>query len=90
MGMLVIHHLVKDFDTWKPAYDRHADKRKAAGLRHDHVLQSVTDPNNVTIVMDFMDVSRAKAFAASSNLKTVMKAAGVVGAPVIHILKKVT
>jgi hypothetical protein len=40
--------------------------------------------------MDFMDVSRAKAFAASSNLKTVMKAAGVVGAPVIHILKKVT
>ena len=90
MGMLVIHHKVKDFATWKPAYDRHADKRRAAGLRHDHVLQSVDDPNDVTIVMDFMDLARAKAFGASSDLKTVMKAAGVVGAPSIHILKKVT
>lgn len=90
MGMLVIHHRVKDFATWKPAYDRHASKRKAAGLTRDHVLQSVDDPNDVTIVMDFADLAKAKAFGASGDLKTVMKAAGVIGKPEILILKKVT
>ena len=90
MGMLVIHHQVKDFAAWKSGYDKHADKRKDAGLTHDHVLQAVGDPNAVTIVMDFADLARAKAFAASADLKAAMKAAGVVGAPTIHILKKVT
>ena len=48
------------------------------------------DPNSVTVVMDFSDAGKAKAFAASADLKAAMKLAGVVGAPTIHILKKVT
>lgn len=90
MGMLVVHHKVQDFSVWKPAYDKHAPARSAAGLTKDHVLQSVDDPNMVTIVMDFSDVGKAKAFAASDDLKAAMKGAGVVGAPTIHVLKKVT
>jgi hypothetical protein len=90
MGMVVIHHKVKDFASWKPIYDKHAGARKAAGLTKDHVLQAMDDPNSVTVVMDFSDVSKAKAFAASADLKAAMKLAGVVGAPAIHILKKVT
>lgn len=90
MGMVIVHHNVKDYATWKPAYDHHKGARKAAGLTHDHVLQAVNDPNAVTIVMDFSDFGAAKTFAESEDLKTVMKAAGVVGAPTIHLLKKVT
>jgi quinol monooxygenase YgiN len=89
MGMIIVHHKVKDFGAWKPLYDKHAGARKAAGLTKAHVLQSVDDPNTVTVVMDFSDVHKAKAFAASEDLKTAMKLAGVVGAPSIHILKKV-
>ena len=90
MGMVIVHHTVKDYATWKPAYDKHATVRKAAGLSHDHVLQAVDNPNAVTIVMDFSNFDNAKKFAESEDLKTVMKAAGVVGAPAIHLLKKVT
>lgn len=54
------------------------------------MLQSVDDPNLVTVVMDFSDVGKAKAFAASADLKTAMQSAGVVGTPAIHVLKKVT
>ena len=90
MGMIVVHHKVKDFAAWKPVYDKHAAARKAAGLTKDHVLQSVDDRNAVTIVMDFSDASKAKAFAASADLKAAMKLAGVVGKPDIHILNKVT
>jgi hypothetical protein len=90
MGMVVIHHKVKDFAAWKPAYDKHAAARKAAGLSKDHVLRSVDDPNAVTVVLDFSDVGKAKAFAASADLKAAMTSAGVVGKPDIHILSKVT
>jgi quinol monooxygenase YgiN len=90
MGMLVIHHKVKDFAAWKPLYDKHEGIRTAAGLTKAHVLQSVDDPNDVTVVMDFSDATKAKAFSASPNLKEVMKTAGVLGTPAIHILKKVT
>jgi hypothetical protein len=88
--MLVVHHKVKNFAAWKPVYDKHAAARKAAGLTKDHVLQSVDDPNPVTVIMDFSDASKAKAFAASADLKAAMNSAGVVGAPAIHILKKLT
>ena len=90
MGMLVVHHKVKDFAAWKPLYDKHAAMRKAAGLTKDHVLQAVDDPNMVTVVMDFSDFNRAKEFSQSDDLRNVMKLAGVVGAPSIHLLKKVT
>ncbi len=90
MGMIVVHHKVKDFSSWKQGYDKHAPTRKAAGLTKDHVLQSVDDRNAVTVVLDFADVGKAKAFAASADLKEAMKSAGVVGTPVIHILKKIT
>jgi uncharacterized protein (DUF1330 family) len=90
MGMIIVHHTVKDYATWKPAYDKHAGARKAAGLTHDHVLQAVDNPNAVTIVMDFSDFSNAKKFAESDDLKNAMKAAGVVGVPTIHLLKNVT
>jgi quinol monooxygenase YgiN len=90
MGMVVIHHKVKDFAAWKLAYDRHAPARKAAGLSKAHVLQALGDPNMVTVVLDFSDAGKAKAFGGSADLKNAMKAAGVVGKPVIHILNKVT
>jgi hypothetical protein len=67
-----------------------ADAGRADGLTRDHVLQSLDDRNAVTVVLDFAGLSKAKAFAASADLKAAMKSAGVVGTPVIHILKRVT
>jgi hypothetical protein len=66
------------------------DAGRAAGLTTDHVLQSLDDRNAVTVVLDFAGLSEANVFAASAGLKVAMKSAGVVGTPVIHILKKVT
>ena len=90
MGMIVVHHNVKDFTAWMTIYDKHAEARKAAGLSRDHVLQAMDDPNAVTVVLDFANFDKAKAFAASTDLKDAMKLAGVVGKPTIHILRKVT
>ena len=32
MGLLIVRHKVKDFATWKKAFDGHAAAQKAAGL----------------------------------------------------------
>jgi quinol monooxygenase YgiN len=90
MGMIVIHHRVRDFAAWKLGFDAHAAARKAAGLNKAHVLRAVGDPDTVTVLLDFANVDKAKAFGASADLKAAMKAAGVVGKPEIHILSKVS
>ena len=90
MGMIVVHHKVKDFAAWKEGFDQHAAVRKAAGLTKAHVLQAVDDPNAVTVLLDFADAAKVKAFAASDELKARMKSLGVIGKPEIHILNKVT
>jgi hypothetical protein len=89
VGVLIIHHKVKDFDAWKPHYEKHAPARKAAGLTKDHVFRAVADPNMVTVVMEFSDLGKAKAFGASADLATAMKAAGVLGKPEIHMMNRV-
>jgi hypothetical protein len=51
MGVLIIHHKVKGFATWKPVYDGHDAIRKGAGLTKGHVFRGVSDPNMVTIIL---------------------------------------
>jgi len=88
MGVLIIHHKVADFTTWKPVYDGHDAIRKGAGLTKGHVFRGVSDPNMVTIILEFADRAKAEAFSASDNLKNAMKAAGVVGKPEIHMMTR--
>jgi len=88
MGVLIIHHKVADFATWKPVYDGHDAIRKGAGLTKGHVFRGVDDPNMVTIILEFADRAQTEAFAASDNLKNAMKAAGVVGKPEIFLMTR--
>jgi hypothetical protein len=88
MGVLIIHHKLADFATWKPVYDGHDAIRKGAGLTKGHVFRGVDDPNMVTIILEFADRAKAEAFSASDNLKNAMKAAGVVGKPEIFMMTR--
>jgi len=88
MGVLIIHHKVEDFAAWKQFFNKHSSHRKAAGLTKEHVFRGVDDPELVTIVMEFSDLAKAKAFGASDDLKHAMKAAGVVGKPEIYMMNR--
>ena len=85
-GMMMIHHKVTDYAKWRPAFDAHKSMQEAAGLTNPHVYQSVGHPNEITITFDMADVTKAKAFSASKDLKSVMVKAGVVGKPAITYL----
>lgn len=87
MGMMVVHHKVQDYGKWRPLFDAHVEKQKAAGLTHPRVYRSADDPKALTIIFDDMDTQKAKGFAASQDLKDTMMKAGVVGKPEIHFLE---
>jgi hypothetical protein len=86
MAHMLIRHRIQDFSTWKPAYDAHQQARKAAGLKDLHLWRNVDDPNEIVLLFEASDVAKAKAFAASSDLKEKMTAAGVIGSPDIIFL----
>ncbi|MCK5366309.1 MAG: antibiotic biosynthesis monooxygenase, partial [Gammaproteobacteria bacterium] len=81
MATLFVRHKVKDFVTWKTAYDAFDEERKTLGVTGQGVYQSDDNPNEVTLYHEFKSIDSAKAFVDSPRLKEVMEAAGVASAP---------
>jgi hypothetical protein len=49
------------------------------------VFRSTDDPNDVLLLQDVADVSKARTWYSSSEMKSVMEKSGVVGAPIIRV-----
>jgi len=88
MGFLLVRHKVKDFNTWKTGYEAHLHKRVEAGLTEKYLLRGADDDNEVVILFEAQDLDRAKAFAASADLREKMQEVGVVDKPDIYFLNK--
>jgi hypothetical protein len=87
MAFLLIRHKVRDFKSWKTGYDGHRPKRTEAGLTEKYLLRSSDDANEVVILFEAQDLKRAKAFAASADLREKMQEVGVVDKPDIYFLE---
>jgi hypothetical protein len=83
MSYLLIRHKVKNFDTWKRAYDDHRVARKVSGLKELRLLRTRSNPNDIVLLFEARDAEKARAFAKSKDLRDAMKAAGVMGTPEI-------
>lgn len=88
MTVLAVRHTVADYATWKTGYDNHGASRKAHGAIRDEVLQSVEDPNNLLVLIEFGSTEDAKSFANDPALKEAMSTAGVIGAPDISLRER--
>jgi hypothetical protein len=62
MGMMIVRHKVKDYSKWRPMFDAHVDKQKAAGLSNPRVHRSADDKSEIVIVFDTKDTKMAKGF----------------------------
>lgn len=83
---LLIQHKIADYPKWRQAFDADKSKQLEAGLTNPRVFFTDGDTKNVSILFDASDDAKAKAFTESQALKDTMKAAGVQGKPVMHIL----
>ena len=88
MPFVLVRSKVKDFKTWKPVYDGHQPARTAAGLTEKYLLRSADDANEIVILFEAQDLDRAKAFAASEDLRERMQESGVVDKPDMYFLNR--
>jgi heme-degrading monooxygenase HmoA len=86
MAQLFIRHKVKDYAKWKPLFDEHGAKRKAAGSKGGRLFHSEKDQNEVVILFEWQDLGKAHQFAESEDLRKTMERAGVVGKPELYFL----
>jgi hypothetical protein len=78
---VTIHIKVKDYATWRTAYDGHEKGRASAGITNGRVFRSAEDPNDLVILQDVADVAKARTWFGSDDLKAAMQKSGVVGSP---------
>jgi hypothetical protein len=88
MATMFVRHTVKDYKTWRKAYDGFAPTQKAKGVTAEAVYQAADNPNDLTVTHEFATVGAAQAFVTSAELKKAMENAGVVGAPTVWITSK--
>ena len=81
---LTLHFKVKDFNAWQTSYNGNEKNRASAGITKSKVFRSAEDPNDVLLLQDVADVSKARTWYGSSEMKSVMEKSGVVGSPSIR------
>jgi hypothetical protein len=64
MHILHIEHPIRDFDTWKAAFDRASGRRQQSGVRRYRVGQPTDDQNYVIIDLQFDSECEAESFLA--------------------------
>jgi quinol monooxygenase YgiN len=81
MASMFVRHKVANYANWKRGYD--AFDKKAHGVTSASVYRDADDPNTIIVTHTFKDISAAKEFTNSDDLRSAMEQAGVQGAPEI-------
>ena len=91
MPTLHIEHKIRDFDSWKAAFDRDPAGRQQSGVRRYRVLRPVDDPNYIMIDLDFDSSSEAEAFLATMRdvWRSPQAAPALLGSPQARIIEAV-
>jgi hypothetical protein len=62
MPILHIERPIRDFDTWKAAFERDPAGRQRSGVRRYQILRPIDDPHYVIVDLDFDTTTEAEAF----------------------------
>jgi len=81
---LTVHFKVKHYATWRTSYDGNEKSRVSAGITNGRVFRSTNDPNDLVVLQDATDVSKARTWLGSDDMKAVMQKSGVIGSPSIR------
>ena len=81
---MAVHFKVKDFNAWRTSYNGHEKDRTSVGITNGKVFRSADDANDVVILADVADVSKARTWLGSNEMKSVLEKSGVIGSPSIR------
>jgi hypothetical protein len=81
MAIMITHHRVKDYNTWRPIYDGDAARRRSAGIKDWRVAHNPADPNDIYMIWEVADPSVVRGMLNDPGLKAQMEKAGVISTP---------
>jgi hypothetical protein len=88
MIYLFLRQNVENYARWKEGFDIHAAARQVAGATDEaYVMRNVDAPNEISVILGWSDLKKARAFTQSTSLKESMQKAGVVGSPEVRFLE---
>ena len=88
MPYLLIRHKVADYAKWKRAFDAHGATRRSGGSKGGRLFRNAKNPKEVLILLRWSALRKARQFAKSTDLRRVMKRAGVRGKPDVYFLEE--
>ncbi len=62
MSIVQIEHPIRDYETWKAAFDRDPVQRQASGVRRYQIYRPTDDPNYIAVDLEFEGHDQAEAF----------------------------
>jgi hypothetical protein len=91
MPVVQLEHAVRDFETWKAAFDRDPVRRESSGVREYRIFRPLDDPNYVAVDLEFDDRGEAEAFklALEDLWRSPQAAPALAGAPRARIVDTV-
>jgi len=89
MVKVIVQHEVKDFATWKKAFDADKPNLKKAGIKLKGLYTSFKNPNHVTMIFKAPDAALFDKIMSDPERQKAIENAGVIGGPKVSILNKV-
>jgi hypothetical protein len=86
-----LEHPVRDFQTWKAAFDRDPVDRKGSGVRAYRIYRPTDDPSYVAVDLEFDGLGEAEAFklALQELWRSSQAAAAFAGTPRVRVVEMV-
>ena len=88
MVNVLVQHQVKDYAAWRKVFDSVKDARKSSGAVSEQVYRDASDSNKITGMFKWDSLEHAQKFMQSSDLRTAMQNAGVIGVPTVTYLNE--
>jgi heme-degrading monooxygenase HmoA len=68
---------VEEYAKWKTDWDRSIDLRKAGGQKSYQIFQTVDDPHNVVLYIEWDSLDNMRNFMQSAELREALRRSGV-------------
>ncbi len=85
-SFLIIQHTVKNYDDWKKEFDKHQKVRSDYKISLTALGKDLDNPLNVVAIFNTDNTDNITSFLEKSDLKEVMKNAGITSEPVSQIM----
>lgn len=86
MAKIARQLIIGDYAQWRAGFDRAAPFREKAGMKNTQIYRDVDDPTEVLIWSEVDDPNKAREILESPDVRSAMRAAGVLGNPKFHVI----